>query len=138
MRLYKTSEYAIRALTLMAQKDRLFSARELHEELDIPYKYLTLLLQKLSKSGLISSVKGKNGGYRIDRPKDGVSLADIVEEVEGLENYDRCILGFPKCGDENPCAMHQFWGAHREALKEMLYSVTLKDLAESGTVIVKK
>ncbi len=138
MRLYKTSEYAIRALTLMAQKDKLFSARELHEELEIPYKYLTLLLQKLSKSGLISSVKGKNGGYIIDRPKEGVSLADIVEEVEGLENYDRCILGFPKCDDENPCAMHQFWGAHRDALKEMLYSVTLKDLAESGTVIVKK
>ena len=134
MKFYKTSEYAIRALTYMAQNDEeLISARRLHEQLDIPHKYLTMLLQKLGREGLIVSTQGAKGGYRIARPKNQIRLWDIVDIVEGEKSYDRCILGFPECPGDNPCALHKHWESRRNSIIEMLKTVTLSELAGEQT-----
>ncbi len=129
MRFYKTSEYAIRALTHMACQDTLMSVHQLHDALDIPQKYLAMLLRKLSHAGLVESVQGAKGGYRITMPKDKIRLADIIEVVEGLDSYKRCVLGYPECSDEHPCPMHKFWAQQRKSLWNMIHSITLADLA---------
>ena len=132
MRLYKTSEYAIRALTYMALQDSLVSVRRLHEELGIPRKYLAMLLHKLARAGLVESIQGVRGGYRIALPRERITLADIIEVVEGLENYQRCILGYPQCSDEHPCPLHRFWKRHRDELWKLIHEVTLAVLAAGG------
>ncbi|MBD3223167.1 MAG: Rrf2 family transcriptional regulator [Caldithrix sp.] len=135
MRFYKTSEYAIRALVFLANNDdRLYSVRELHKTLNIPYKYLSRLMYKLNHSGLVTVKQGKFGGYRLGKDKASITLADIIEAVEGLENYERCILGFEQCSDDNPCALHYFWLKHRETIKNELLSLTLADLSKDPDI----
>lgn len=132
MRLSKTSEYAIRCLVAMAHgSDRLHSAKALSEALGLPHKYLGRLLARLGSYGLIEGVQGKGGGYRIARPLDRISVADIVDAVEGLESYDRCILGFDTCDDENPCPLHGFWAGHKDGMLDTLRTVTVAQMAAS-------
>jgi len=132
MRFYKTSEYAIRALVYLAGHDqRRYSVRELHQELDIPYKYLSRLMHQLAKAGFVDVAQGKTGGYRIAGKKAAIYLYQIVDTVEGLENYDRCILGFKECSDDNPCSMHRYWVEERERIKNLLHSLSLADLTNN-------
>ena len=132
MRLYKSSEYAIRCLVSMAHSGGgLHSVKSLSDNLGIPYKFLGRLMSTLASEGVVESVQGKAGGYQIVRPLEDIRLAEIVDIVEGLDSYERCILGFDRCDEKNPCPMHEFWSGHKDGILEMLKSTTLAQLAES-------
>ncbi|MGD9900464.1 MAG: Rrf2 family transcriptional regulator [Calditrichaceae bacterium] len=135
MRLYKTSEYAIRVLVYLANhKDGLHSTNKLHKLLNIPYKYLGRLMSKLAAAGFIESVQGKVGGYRLILDEKSIYLYQIVDIVEGMETADRCILGFDSCSDSNPCSLHKYWAPLRESINGMYYNVSLADLANDPNI----
>jgi Rrf2 family protein len=137
MRFQKTTEYAIRVMVYLANnKDGRYSTNHLHRELNIPYKYLGRLMKKLSDSGLIDVLQGKHGGYSIHKDLKEIFLYHIIEIVEGLENYNRCILGFPECSPDHPCTLHNRWLPHQESIKEMLYNTNLEDLKNEGHIKV--
>jgi Rrf2 family transcriptional regulator, iron-sulfur cluster assembly transcription factor len=133
VRLSKTSEYAVRALIYLAASDRApCSVRHLHTKLDIPEKYLGRLMKNLADKGLLIATRGMRGGYRLAKPLADIALLDIVAAVDGLADYERCILGFPTCGDDDPCPLHEQWGPKREGIKTMLARITLADMARGG------
>ena len=132
MRLSKSSEYAIRCLVYMATAETdLCPVQRLADRLSIPYKYLGRLMSRLREAGFVESVRGKNGGYRISKPLDQIHLEMIVDSVEGLENFNRCLLGSARCDEENPCPMHEFWNGPKESINEMLADVSLADMVKS-------
>ncbi len=129
MKFNKTTEYAIRVMVFLADhKDERYSVNQLHQILKIPYKYLGRLMHKLSAAGLAHVTQGKQGGYRIFQDLSRIYLYEIVGVVEGLEDYQRCVLGFPECSSENPCSLHHIWIERQESIKEMIYNTTLADL----------
>lgn len=132
MKLFKSSEYAIRALVYMATTEcDLCPVQRLSDELNIPFKYLGRLMSNLREAGFVESVRGKNGGYRIAKPLGEIRLEQIVDSVEGLETYDRCILGFERCDDQTPCPMHEFWTGPKESIQLMMANVTLAEMVKS-------
>ena len=131
MKFQKTTEHAIRVMTYLAsQKERRFSVNVLHRELNIPYKYLGRLMSKLSQAGLVKVEQGKYGGFQLARELHKIYLYEIVGVVEGLDDYDRCILGFAQCSNENPCPLHFKWVEIQSKLKELMYNTSLADLLE--------
>ena len=135
MRFQKTTEYAIRVMVFLANSgEERFSVNSLHKKLDIPYKYLGRLMHTLAQAGFLEVSQGKQGGYRLNRQRPEIYLYEIVGAIEGLDDLNRCVLGFPECSDENPCALHGFWLEQQEGLKRMIYNVRLQDL--SGTMKV--
>ncbi len=134
MRLSKTSEYAIQVMyRLAAETGQICSVNRLHRELNLPYKYLGRLMHRLAEARLVETLQGKQGGYRLTRLAKQIYLYEIIGAVEGLENYQRCILGLPECSMENPCALHHHWIKMRENMQELIYNVTLGDLRDKGT-----
>lgn len=129
MHFNKTTEYAIRVMVYLARfKGQRFSANRLNKELHIPYKYLSHLMSRLSSAGLVDVTAGKYGGYAITRALNTIYLYQIAGLVEGLDDYERCVLGFAECSDENPCTLHKIWLAHREGMKETMFNTSLADL----------
>ncbi len=129
MILTKTTEYAVRVLTFMASREQeLFSAKYLHEQLNIPYKYLTKLMTDLAKHGCLISIRGRVGGFKFTKKLNEISLAKIIEAVEGMDSFNSCILGFHECSSENPCAMHFVWEKNKEAFVKTLENTTLNDI----------
>jgi Rrf2 family transcriptional regulator, iron-sulfur cluster assembly transcription factor len=126
----KTTEYALRVMAGLARTPgRPHSSFALHRELKIPQKYLQRLLTTLSKRGLIRSVRGRNGGFLLALPGRRIALADIIEAVEGFDRQPQCLLGFPKCQLDQPCAMHSRWARHQRAVVRLLTTCTLADVA---------
>ena len=107
----------------------LFTAKYIHEQLKIPYKYLTSILRKLAGHGFIYAIQGRYGGFKIAKPLPEISLYDVVSAVEGSDIFNRCILGFVECSDESPCAMHEEWQPVKEAFSKALRKTTLATLA---------
>ncbi len=126
MFLTKTTEYAIRVLIYMAAGDKeLYTTTLLSEQLSIPYKYLSKIMTDLARSSLVSSAKGRGGGFKIAKPLDQITLYDIVTIVEGESTLSSCILGFPDCSPENPCALHYLWEKNKEIITKTMKETTL-------------
>ncbi len=129
MRFHKTTEYAIRILVYLGRNpDRTINAREMHEALKIPYKYLTILLTRLTHCNLVQSTMGKYGGYTLNKPGEDIFLLEIYESVEDPEDLQRCALGLEKCNENQACAMHSYWIHIRSNLLATLQGLRLSDL----------
>lgn len=129
MNFSKTTEYALRILGFMSlDESKLYTANDLFEKLQIPFRYLRKQLNHLLNQGLLVSIQGKQGGYRIARPLSEISLMDIVEATDEVGSENRCFFGFQDCPLNNQCAMHDKWGEVRSKTFEALKTTTLLDL----------
>jgi len=126
----RSSEYAIRALTYLALKreEGFALAKDIAEALRIPAPYLGKVLQPLVTRGLLSSQRGRNGGFRLAHPPEQVSLYQVVDSQEQLGLLRQCFLGQAECTDERACPLHEFWKAASNSFVSRLGSTTLADL----------
>ncbi len=137
MNLSKTSKYAFRILSRMAKDDKaLYSAQQLHREIDVPERYLRRLLTDLSKSGFIKSVQGRLGGFMFARDISTITLLQIVEAIDGLGVINECILGYETCAFNYKCPMHNIWEETKNKIIKTLSETTLSDIHASELLII--
>jgi len=131
MKISSQEEYGLRCLLQVARDPSTTPVpiSEIASREGLSVEYVGKLLMKLRKGGLVSSVRGKAGGYQLVRDTSRISLHQIIEALEGVDDFERCILGLPECSDTDPCVMHERWGKERERIKKMFANVSLKDLA---------
>jgi Rrf2 family protein len=126
----KGCEYTIRALVqaLVGNNDGNFSPSKICRKTKIPEPYTRKIFQALSKKGLLKATSGPGGGYSlIKHPKD-ISLLEIIKAVDGENIFNKCILGFAKCGGRNPCPIHKTWEIVKKTLIDQLSVKTLNDI----------
>ena len=128
-----TTEYAIRALAHMAtlEPGERILARDLAAATDVPRQFLGKILHRLARQGMLDSAKGRGGGFRFSRPAEQITLADLVEIVEGKDIMRLCVLGLDDCNDGQPCPMHDQWKVFRERLKTRVHAATLAELGRN-------
>ncbi|MBD3799473.1 Rrf2 family transcriptional regulator [Sulfuricurvum sp.] len=128
----KTTEYAIRVLSYLDRyNDSTHSVNHLHQELGLPYKYLTRVVTDLVKKGLIVSMRGREGGVTLAKKAEDIRLCDILDAMGEPLEPNRCILGFEKCDAANPCALHDQWVAPKNMIETMLTETTLASLSRN-------
>jgi Rrf2 family protein len=132
MNFSKTASYSLNVLSYMAthEEDNM-SAAFLHKKLSIPYSYLRQVLTNLSRSGFIHSVRGRNGGFSFNKGKDKIFLADIIEATDGLDSFNKCLLGFNECPFNSECSMHSVWESTRNNILKVLKETSLADLTKT-------
>ncbi|HQW12322.1 MAG TPA: Rrf2 family transcriptional regulator [Saprospiraceae bacterium] len=129
--LSKASEYGLRALMSMVikTKDQQFvSIRELSDELDISFQFLTKILQSLNQAQIIVSSKGPKGGVAFKYSPDKILLSEVIKVLEGEDFFDKCIIGLPDCGEAVPCPMHEIWKEIKESLKDKLEHTNVAEM----------
>ncbi len=107
--LTKAAKYAIRAslyLGLHSSRDHKINVKKIADDLDVPTPFLAKQLQLLSRSKLISSTKGPQGGFYLSDNNRSKSLWDVILCIDGEEKFNECFLGKEECSDEHPCAVH--------------------------------
>ena len=133
MRLSNLADYAVVLLTAAVRHTggRL-NATALAEQTGLPLPTTQKLVGRLSSAGLIVSARGAGGGFRLARPAAAISLADIVEALEGPIALTACVeAGKHDCGLDHHCQVRPHWGAVNDALKGALAGVSLAQLAVS-------
>lgn len=131
MLLSKTCIYGLRASVLLASKrqDEYTTIRELSDELEISFHFLTKVLQKLTKAELLISYKGPNGGVKLARNAAAITFMDVVISIDGNSIVHECALGLPGCGVLKPCPLHSQWSGLKENILHMMTSISLAELA---------
>ena len=135
MRLSNLADYAV---VTMSQASRhcgggRVSASELAMETGLPAPTVQKLVSKLVAAGLLRSVRGAGGGLQLARPAAAISLADIVEAVEGPIALTACIEG-SECVVEHECRIRPHWPMVNEALRGALADISLTQLAQEKEV----
>ena len=120
--------YALRALAALPEDGSYSLAKDLASSLELPAPYLAKILQGLVQAGLLESVRGPKGGFRLQRPSDGITVGEVVAAMEGPDAMEGCIMGFPSCGDEHPCPLHDAWGAVKAQVTASMTEATIRDL----------
>jgi len=123
-------EYAIRAMTYLARSpDQLHLAREIAEEEEIPYYFLSKILQNLARDGLLNSTKGRGGGFELAKKPNKITLYDIKVSIDGDADLSECAVGLAKCNDKQPCPLHDTFKPLRERIKRYLRETSLSEMA---------
>ncbi|QKS02287.1 Rrf2 family transcriptional regulator [Sphingomonas sp. CL5.1] len=136
MRLSSLADYAVVMMTAAARHcggaGRL-NATLLAEETGVPLPTAQKLVSRLAAAGLIESARGTGGGFRLSRPPAAISLADVVEAVEGPIALTTCIeTGHHDCAIEGNCRVKPHLKAVNEAVRGALAGVTLASLATAA------
>ncbi|HXE44932.1 MAG TPA: Rrf2 family transcriptional regulator [Conexibacter sp.] len=130
MRISAKVDYAVRAaIELAAAGDQLTKSEAIARAQDIPPKFLENILGDLRQGGLVRSQRGAEGGYRLARPAEEITVADVIRVVEGPMASVRG--GRPEdveyAGSAEP--LRRVWIAVRASLRQVNEHVTLADLA---------
>lgn len=133
MRLSSLADYAVVILTAAARhcgaRGRL-NATLLAEQTGVPLPTVQKLVSRLSAAGLIETVRGTGGGLRLARPPATISLADMIEAVEGPIAMTTCLEdGRHDCGIEGTCCVRPHWSIVNEAVRGALAGVSLASLS---------
>lgn len=128
-----TSEYALRALALLARQPMgtALLGRDLAKAADIPANYLSKILVALRNAGLVDTSRGAGGGYRLHKPADKIRLLDVVELFEPVtRDRPTCFLHREKsCSESAHCAAHDTWRELQATYVDFLVSTRLSALA---------
>ena len=132
MRLSSLADYAVVMMSAAARPGcgARLSATLLAGETHVPLPTAQKLMQKLAHAGLLSSLRGAGGGFKLTRPAACISLADIIEAVEGPIAMTTCVDDSrDECALDNHCAVKPHWNVVNGAVRGALAAVPLSQLA---------
>jgi FeS assembly SUF system regulator len=134
MRLSHLADYAVVLMTAAARRPAgaRLSATELAGETGVPLPTTQKLMGQLATCGLLTSARGAGGGFALTRPADEISLADIVEAVEGPIAMTVCsgVEGVSDCALDAHCRVKPHMGVVGNAVRGALGAVSLTELAQ--------
>ncbi|HUL45035.1 MAG TPA: Rrf2 family transcriptional regulator [Bacteroidota bacterium] len=127
----KQCDYAIQALLYLALKPpgTMTSIKDLTGALKLPYHFVAKILQRLTRKGLVASLKGPTGGFTLGPPAEKITLLEVVDAVDGTVSLDSCLLGFAECTSNHPCGAHKEWQKVRTSTKSLLANQTIAEMA---------
>lgn len=130
MMISQTTEYALRAVVWLAgQPDELQGTRKISEAIQVPSGYLSKVLQKLTRAGLVISSPGRGGGFRLARKPEDIRVLEVVNAVDPLQRIQSCPLGLASHGS-NLCALHRKLDDDLARTEKAFASTTISDLLD--------
>lgn len=133
MKIGSKGDYGLRALIDLAENrgaGRVVQAKDIAERQAIPKDYLALIMIDLRKAGLVESIRGPGGGYRLARAPEEMTMGQALRALEGPVTLLDCTtdLGFGECSISLRCRMRNVWIEANRAVMAILDSTTIADL----------
>ena len=139
MRLSNLADYAVVIMSAAARHcgGGRVSAAELASETGLPAPTVQKVVSKLTGASLLRSVRGAGGGLQLARPAAAISVADIVEAVEGPIALTACVEG-QDCAVDHNCSVKPHWPMINNALRSALAEISLISLARAEEEMAKE
>src|ERR1700761_8653002 len=128
-RVSRLTDYATVVMACIAtHPDAVLSTPDIAEEAPLELPTVSKLLKLLGHAGLVESFRGVNGGYRLARPAEAISVAEIVEAMEGPLGMTECSLSEGHCERQQQCGVRGSWQRINNVLDNALRSMSLADM----------
>ena len=131
LKLGKLADYGTMIVTVLAgAPERLHSAQELAARTHVAAPTVAKLLKLLTKGGLVESLRGARGGYKLARSASDITVADVIAAIDGPIGLTECSVHKGDCAVESTCGVRGNWRLINSAIHEALRSVTLAEMAK--------
>lgn len=127
-------QYAIKSCIYLAKKGTKTDVIEIAEYIDSPAHFTSKILQKLAKKHIISSAKGRSGGFYLSEEQyHNLTIRDVCNAFDDEKKLPICILGLSECNDKNPCPVHHFGVEIKEKFRAIL-TLKISELKDIGNI----
>lgn len=132
MRLSTKGRYGSRAMLELAlnYERGVISLHDIAQKQGISESYLERMMTALVAAGLVTSSRGKHGGFRLAKPPGEIRLSQVIQVVEGSLSPVLCLDNPKFCKRVNACVTRDIWGRMKKAMLDVLDSITLQDMIE--------
>jgi Rrf2 family protein len=129
-----SADYALRAVLYLAQREGgdLIPANEMAEALGVPQRYLGKVLNTLAHAGTLASTRGPHGGFKLTRPADQLTLAEVIAPFDAIGEPLQCLLHHRPCSKLEPCAAHPEWERIANELRDFFQGMSVGALLRNG------
>jgi Rrf2 family protein len=137
LRLSKKADYALIAMKHLAIRpdSGSASAREIAEQYDIPVELMAKVLQRLARRGLVTSHQGTRGGYRLARAASVISVADVIQAIDGPLTVTACSTDAENCEQYAKCSVRDPLWRIRERILSALATCSLQEVASDVPIV---
>jgi Rrf2 family protein len=137
LRLSKKADYALIAMKHLAIRPDAASAsaREIAEQYGIPIELMAKVLQRLARRGLVTSHQGTRGGYRLSRPASIISVADIIQAIEGPLTVTACSTEAENCDQYAKCNVRDPLWRIKDRILTSLAACSLDEIATDAPMV---
>lgn len=131
LRLSKKADYALMAMKHLALRGDTgaSSAREIAELYDIPVELMAKVLQRLVRQGLLRSTQGTRGGYLLSRAATTISIADVIQAVDGPVTVTACSTGDDRCDQYSKCSVRDPLWRIKDRILVALHTCSVFEMA---------
>lgn len=138
MKITKETDHAVKCVLYLSKMgDEFVSVSDISKNNNIPKSFLAKIIQKLTKSGILISLQGKQGGFRLARDSKSINLFDVFESIQGPALISECIIDKNFCARESYCPMHEVWLELKDDIVEKMKSKNFFDLAVKESLNIK-
>ena len=129
MKFSTRDRYALRLMVELANRPNdLIPLKDISDKQRISLKYLEQIVTPLAKAGLVSSVRGAQGGYRLARPAGEITYGEILRAVEGELTAIPCLASSVDCPHRSQCHTLDFWSGLNDLINKYVDGITLEQL----------
>lgn len=131
MQFTKAEEYGLFGAIYLAKQpiDGVVTLREISQSQNVPEKFLAKIFQNLTRAGLVRSHRGVHGGFSLAKPPKRISVADIIEAIQGEGDPIKCVVNRRDCGKKKNCAVRDLILEGRQQMFALYKKRTLLELA---------
>jgi len=131
LRMSKMTDYGTVVMTYLAREaDRVHNAQEVAANIHVPPTTVSKILKVLAKGNLLTPQRGAKGGYMLARPPARITVADIIDAMEGRPvGLTECSSSPGLCLQESSCSVRGNWQRINDAVRGALEGVTLEEMA---------
>ncbi len=134
MKVSSRGEYALRALLLLgSHRGKVMGIQEIAEKTLVSIHYLEQILLQLKKLGYVTSKRGANGGYMLQRKAEEINIGAVIRDLEGPLSPMGCasVTKYEACPLEEGCQLKPLWSLVRDTIAYVLERTTLEDLLQN-------
>lgn len=126
LKISEAASIALHAMIILAKnQDKLISVKEIAISLDISANHLSKVMQRLNKAGLIDSIKGYNGGFKLIKKPEDINFLKIYELIDGELSGSKCLLAKNECSQE--CILSDLVVSVNKQVREKFEKTKLSD-----------
>jgi Rrf2 family transcriptional regulator, iron-sulfur cluster assembly transcription factor len=128
----KSCSYGIRSVAYLSgyPQGQYVPIRDISNDLNISYHFLTKILQMLTANNVLISSRGAGGGVALAREASSITLYDLIIAIDGDELFTGCLLRLPGCGTKTPCPVHQEWDVARGKVNHFCCHTSVTELQQ--------
>jgi Rrf2 family protein len=125
----RETDYAVRCVLYLAREQgQLANVGEIAQQMHIPKSFLAKILQRLVREGIAESLRGVNGGFRLLKAPEQITLLEILTAIQGIAPVNTCAIDKRLCRMSSKCAVHPIWIDIRKEVERRLATQTIATL----------